>query len=75
MIEGIKEIGEYLLAKSNKSLLDIEIEELNPKGKYSKVVKIVFDYAIEDYKRENIRKYLYARKGSQGANYSPTAIV
>ena len=84
MIEGIKEIGEYLLAKSGKSFLDIEIEDPNPKGKYPKVVKIVFDYtdgisykkiSIEDYKRENIRKYLYAKKGSRGANYSPTAII
>jgi len=70
MVEAIKEIGEYHLSKSRKSPLEIEIEDPNAKGNYSKVVKVVFNWqkkisyegiAIEDYKRENIKKYLYAR--------------
>ena len=84
MIEGIKEIGEYLLSISGKSALAVEIEDPNAKGNYPKMVKIGFSYErelsyrgvfIEDYKKENKTKYLYAKRGGSGANFSPTALV
>jgi len=84
MIEGIKEIGEYLLSISGKSALAVEIEDPNAKGNYPKVVKIGFSYErelsyrgvfIEDYKKENKTKYLYAKRWGSGANFSPTALV
>ena len=84
MIEALKEIGEFILLQGRKELLEIEVEDPNKNGRYQKVLKIIFEWknnlqykeiAIEDYKKDNILKYLYARKGSRGPNYSPTCLL
>ncbi len=81
MLTALKEIGEILLDKENKSEIDILLENPDSSGKYKIVWVLEFDkdlnfkgISIEEFKGEKPYIYLYKFRHSVGAHYSPTGI-
>jgi len=73
LITAVKEIGELIIKKENKSLLEIVIEDPATNEKYKRVLAIVFerdgygvrykDVELENYSKAKILKYLYRQAG------------
>lgn len=89
MIEGIKDIGEYVLEKDGKSVqdpLEILIEDPASSESYKWILTIELggsvqeDFSfngvnIEPYSKERIVKYLYRKGPSNGPDLSPTSKI
>ena len=86
MIESLRAIGVFSLkekGKSEKDILSILVE--NPANKYyQKVVALDFKETSEGLRFSGLyfedmdldfEKYLYKKKGANGANYTPAALV
>lgn len=85
MIEAVKNIGECIIENKSIAGIDLYIQNPNKSGNYNNVVVIILNESdesiishnivLEQYKRENIKKYLYRRKSSNGSNYSVTSLI
>ncbi len=87
MLESLREIGIFSLHDKNQNISDvINILLENPaRNNYETVVSISFfsinndlnfkEIEIEPADKINYYKYLYKRKGAQGANYTPCGLV
>ncbi len=83
MLEAVKELGELVIQRENKNLLESLIEDPNSNGRYNNVIAIIFkkednnlyfsDVEVEEYKRDFIMKYLYRSGSANGPDFSPTA--
>ncbi len=79
MLLALKEIGDLLLEKEAKNVVDILLE--NPDtGNYKTVFVINFDSDFnfvnvtqEEFKSENWRLYLYRKGSGNGTDFSPTS--
>ncbi len=81
MLTALKDIGQLLLNKENKSEIDILLENPDSNGTYKVVWALEFDkdfnfkgISVEEFKGESPYLYLY-RKGSSGndTDFSPTS--
>lgn len=83
MLSTIKELGELIIEREKRELLDILVEDPNSNGSYTKVITILFtvkDKTVEfsgveqeqydDYKR---MKYLYKSGAANSYDLSPSA--
>lgn len=83
MLSAIKELGELIIEREKRELLDVLVEDPNSNGNYTKVITIVFvlnDKKVEfsgveqeqydEYKR---MKYLYKSGAATSSDLSPTA--
>lgn len=91
MIEDIKEIGEYVLAKEDRDVnnpLDILVEnpESNPKNPSYKHILLInirgidesYEYYgidYEEYSKNKIKSYLYKQGSSNGPDLTPTSRI
>lgn len=88
MIEAIKDIGEYSLAKKGKMLeepVDIIVEDPASTPNYKHVLAIVLNRTErgfelggvrhEEYTKDKIGKYLYKQGASNGTDLSPTSRI
>ncbi|MBC7334603.1 MAG: TIGR02556 family CRISPR-associated protein, partial [Actinobacteria bacterium] len=85
MIKSVKEIGELVLKREGKDLLNVLIDNPNPLGKYPYVICIELkqkgddlkfsDVVMEEFEEGKIGKYLYKRIGGFGPDLSPTSRV
>ncbi len=83
MLTALKEIGEILLDKENKSEIDILLENPDSNGKYKIVWALDFDkdlnfkgIFVEEFKGESPYIYLYKRaSGSNAPDFSPTSRI
>ncbi|HPZ39974.1 MAG: TIGR02556 family CRISPR-associated protein [Atribacterota bacterium] len=83
MIEAVKEIGEIIIQKEKKDLMEIMVEDPNISGKYTQVVIIILEKRdnqvlfgevdIEEYDSSKKMKYLYRSGAANGPDFSPTA--
>jgi CRISPR-associated protein Csh1 len=83
MLEAVKELGELVIQRENKNLLESLIEDPNSNGRYNNVIAIIFkkegnnlyfsDVEVEEYKRDFIMRYLYRSGSANGPDFSPTA--
>jgi len=83
MLEAVKEIGEIVIERKNKNLLESLVEDPNSNGKYKYVCAIVskkdganvyfLDVQREEYKKDYVMKYLYRSGSGNGPDFSPTA--
>ena len=81
MLTALKDIGQLLLKKENKSEIDILLENPDSNGTYKIVWALKFDkdfnfkgLSVEEFKGEKPYIYLYKYGSARGANYSPTGI-
>ncbi len=81
MLTALKDIGELLLNKENKSEIDILLENPDSNGTYKVIWALEFDkdfnfkgISVEEFKGEKPYIYLYKYGSARGANYSPTGI-
>lgn len=83
MITAVKEIGELIIKKENKSLVEIVVEDPAANEKYKHVLTIVFerdrdgirykDVELENYSKAKIMKYLYRRRaGGRSPDFTLT---
>ncbi|BAI80037.1 CRISPR-associated protein, Csh1 family [Deferribacter desulfuricans SSM1] len=83
MLTAIKDLGEILLEKENKTPIDILIENPDSSGTYKVVWALEFDkdlnfqkLSVEEFKAESPYIYLYKRaSGSNAPDFSPTSRV
>ncbi|WP_457636079.1 TIGR02556 family CRISPR-associated protein [Persephonella sp.] len=83
MLTALKEIGEILLDKKNRSEIDILLENPDSSGKYKIVWALEFDkdlnfkgISVEEFKGEKPHIYLYKRaSGSNAPDFSPTSRI
>ncbi len=83
MLTALKDLGEILLAKEQKSRVDILIENPDSNGTYKVVWALEFDQnlvfqkvGVEEFKAETPHLYLYKRaSGSNAPDFSPTSRV
>ena len=83
MLTALKEVGELLLNKENKSEIDILLENPDSNGTYKVVWALEFDkdfnfkgVSVEEFKGEKPHIYLYKRaSGSNAPDFSPTSRV
>ncbi len=83
MLTALKEIGELLLNKENKSEIDILLENPDSNGTYKVVWALEFDknfnfkgISVEEFKGESPHIYLYKRaSGSNAPDFSPTSRI
>jgi CRISPR-associated protein Csh1 len=83
MLEAVKELGELVIQRENKNLLESLVEDPNSNGKYNNVCVITFekegdnlyfsDVEREEYKRDYVMRYLYRSGSANGPDFSPTA--
>jgi len=87
MIEGIKEIGEYVIKKERKDInnpLDILVG--NPTNKHTKNILFIIlemmdekfiykEIDIEEYSKDKLNKYLYKKGNSKGTDITPISMV
>ncbi|MGC8970985.1 MAG: TIGR02556 family CRISPR-associated protein [bacterium] len=83
MLEAVKELGELVIKRENKDILESLVEDPNSNGKYKNVLTITFkkeennlyfsDVEVEEYKRDYIMRYLYRSGSGNGPDFSPTA--
>ena len=68
MLEAVKELGELVIQRENKNLLESLIEDPNSNGRYNNVIAIIFkkegnnlyfsNVEVEEYKRDFIKMVL-----------------
>lgn len=79
MITAVRDLGEWIQSYEQKEPLDVLIEPINRENyPYAVLLSIQgdeWDIELEECDPRTSTKYLYRRKGSTGANYSPTAMV
>lgn len=83
MFTALKDLGEILLNKENKTPIDILIENPDSNGTYKVVWSLEFDknlnfqkISVEEFKAESPCIYLYKRaSGSNAPDFSPTSRV
>ncbi|MGA1861432.1 TIGR02556 family CRISPR-associated protein [Deferribacter thermophilus] len=83
MLTALKDLGEILLNKENKTPIDILIENPDSNGTYKVVWALEFDknlnfqkISVEEFKAESPYIYLYKRaSGSNAPDFSPTSRV
>ncbi|BCD61380.1 CRISPR-associated protein Csh1 [Nitratiruptor sp. YY08-26] len=83
MLTALKDLGEILLKKKQKSPVDILIENPDSNGTYKIVWALEFDkdlhfqnIGVEEFKAESPHLYLYKRaSGSNAPDFSPTSRV
>ena len=83
MLTALKDVGELLLKKENKSEIDILLEDPDSNGTYKIVWALEFDkdfnlkkISVEEFKGESPYIYLYKRaSGSNASDFSPTSRV
>ena len=83
MLTALKEIGEILLDKENRSEIDILLENPDSSGRYKIVWALEFDkdlnfkgISVEEFKGEKPHIYLYKRaSGSNAPDFSPTSRI
>jgi CRISPR-associated protein Csh1 len=83
LLEAVKELGELVIQRENKNLLESLVEDPNSNGKYNNVCVITFekegdnlyfsDVEREEYKRDYVMRYLYRSGSANGPDFSPTA--
>lgn len=85
LITALKQIGDYVIEKADKSFLEHIIEDPNDNGKYNTVLLILFkqegddivfhDVKMEEYTRQKLDKYAYQSGHSRGGDFTPTSKV
>lgn len=88
MIQALKELGEQKLKMEGREvtdLLSILVQDPNQNGNYPYVLVIIFEKTdgrfkykhveVEPTSKEKVKKYLYRRKSSGGADFTPTARI
>lgn len=83
MLSAIKELGELIIEREGRELLDILVEDPNSNGNYNKVITIVFaqknksveflDVEQEQYDNYKKMRYLYKSGAANSSDLSPTA--
>jgi len=80
MLTAIKKIGEILLSRESKSVIDILLENPDNNGTYKVVWALEFDkdldfkgILVEEFKGERPNLYLYRSGSARGTNLSPTS--
>ena len=83
MLTAIKELGELIIERERRDLLDILVEDPNINGTYTKVITIMFaqkngeiDFLgveQEQYDNSKKMKYLYKSGAANSSDLSPTA--
>ncbi|MGI6486298.1 MAG: TIGR02556 family CRISPR-associated protein [Tepidanaerobacteraceae bacterium] len=83
MLSAIKELGELIIEREKRELLDVLVENPNSGGYYTKVITIVFEVKdkmmvfsgveLEQYDNYKIMKYLYKSGAANSFDLSPTA--
>jgi CRISPR-associated protein Csh1 len=83
MLTALKNIGQLLLEKEKKEVIDILLENPDSNGTYKIVFILEFDkdlkfkdVVVEEFKGENWKIYLYKRaSGSNASDFSPTSRI
>lgn len=85
MLAAVKEIGELVIEKEGRQLLEVLVEDPNSSGNYKHIITINLEekggqfcfrgVEREEYDRTRVMKYLYRKGSGTGADYSPTAKV
>ena len=85
MITSLKEIGDFVLEKSDKSFIEQIIEDPNSNGKYNTVLVILFmkkgeevifqNVKMQEYSKEKVVKYAYKSGPPRGGDLTPTSKI
>lgn len=83
MLTAIKELGELIIERENRDLLETLVDDPNSTGSYTTVITIVFTkndegvefsyVAQEKYDKSKKMKYLYKSGAKTSSDFSPTA--
>ncbi len=83
MLTAIKELGELIIERENRDLLETLVDDPNSTGSYTTVITIVFTkndeevefsyVAQEQYDKSKKMKYLYKSGAATSSDFSPTA--
>lgn len=85
MITSLKQIGDFVLEKSDKSFIEQIIEDPNSNGKYNTVLVILFmkkgeevifqNVKMQEYSKEKVVKYAYKSGPPRGGDLTPTSKI
>jgi len=83
MLSAVKEIGQLIIEREGRELLEVLVEDPDSSGNYKKVITIVLEQRgskwefagveLDDYEKTKIMKYLYRSGAANGADLTPTA--
>lgn len=83
MLTAIKELGELIIEREDRDLLETLVDDPNSTGSYTTVITIVFTkndeevefsyVAQEQYDRSKKMRYLYKSGAATSSDFSPTA--
>lgn len=83
VLSAIKELGQIIIEREKRELLDVLVEDPNSNGSYTKVITIVFTVndkkveftgvELEQYDAYKRMKYLYKSGAANSSDFSPTA--
>lgn len=86
MLEAVKDLGQLVIEKEGRQLLDVLVEDPNAGGGYRHVIAINLreengaglafcGVEREEYDSARVKRYLYRKGSAGGADYSPTAKI
>lgn len=83
MLGAIKDLGELIIKREEKDVLEVLVEDPDSTGNYKNVITICFKQEngelifsgteLEEYAESKIMKYLYRSGAKNGSDLSPTA--